>query len=186
MKFPLKYKCLIENEFSIGNHKIAPLGFDDRNDVMQWRNDQIIFLRHSELLTEEHQYKYFDEILRLHFEEDTPHQLLFSFFENDKLIGYGGLVHIDWESKNAEISFILKTDLNDEDQYFEKFSIYLQLISALAKEIPMHKIYTYGYDLGEYRFKPLISESFILEATLKQHKKINNEFHNVLIYSKIL
>ena len=186
MIFPIKYKCIVNNEFSIGNYKIAPLRFNDRSDIMQWRNDQIIFLRQSELLTDDRQYKYFDKILRLHFDEDTPNQLLFSFFENDKLIGYGGLVHVDWKSKNAEISFILKTDLNDEDQYFEKFTVYLQLISTLAKEIPIHKIYTYGYDLSEYRFKPLIAESFILEARLKQHKKLKHKLHDVLIYSKIL
>ena len=44
-------------------------------------------------------------MVKKQFKEKQPNQLLFSFIENNLLIGYGGLVHIDWTNKNAEISF---------------------------------------------------------------------------------
>jgi hypothetical protein len=52
------------------------------------------------------------------FEQQQPSQLLFSFLENDKCIGYGGLVHINWIDSNAEISFIMNTQL-EKDRFQE-------------------------------------------------------------------
>ena len=48
------------------------------------------------------------------FETDQPYQILFSFLKNNEFIGYGGLVHINWEEKKAEISFLLNTKINEK------------------------------------------------------------------------
>ena len=40
-------------------------------------------------------------------------------FKKNNCIGYGGLVHINWIDKNAEISFIMNTEL--EMDIFLKF-----------------------------------------------------------------
>ena len=83
---------------------------------MKWRNEQIYHLRQSELLTEESQERYFQDIVSKLFNQKEPDQLLFSFLKNDKIIGYGGLVHINWTDRNAEISFIM--DTNEEKNIF--------------------------------------------------------------------
>ena len=79
------------------------------------------------------------------FEQEKPNQLLFSFLENGKFIGYGGLVHINWLDKNAEISFVMKTEL--EKEYFSIYwSNYLSLIEKVAFEtLNFHKIFTYAF-----------------------------------------
>jgi hypothetical protein len=153
---------------------------------MKWRNDQKNILRQDGLLTIEEQIKYFSTTVKSLFYEEQPKQLLFSFFENDEFIGYGGLVHIDWENLNAEISFLLKTELNTSESYIEKFTNFLKLINSLAKYQCFHKIYTFGYNIEEYRFVPLIDLLYNKEAILKKHKKINEKFYDVLIYSKFL
>ena len=68
-------------------------------------------LRQDKPLTEEDQEAYFLNVVAKLFEQERPNQLLFSFLDGDKCIGYGGLVHINWIDKNAEISFIMNTSL---------------------------------------------------------------------------
>ena len=107
MKFPNKYNCLDKNEFSIGDYKIIPIRFEDRLDILKWRNEQIYHLRQDKILTKEVQDNYFREIVASIFSEKKPNQILFSYLKNQKCIGYGGLVHINWTDKNAEISFLM-------------------------------------------------------------------------------
>ena len=56
----------------------------------------------------------------------------------------------------------------------------------VAKSINLDKIFTYGYDISQYRFYPLIELNFLKEATLKKHKKINGKLIDILIYSKVI
>ena len=79
---------------------------------MNWRNEQIDYLRQTNHLTKQDQDNYFNKIIFKQFNHQKPSQILFSFYNKNKLIGYGGLVHINWAHKNAEISFLLKTELN--------------------------------------------------------------------------
>jgi len=186
MIFPKKYRILKNNKFTLGLYRIIPIRFEDQSIVMQWRNDQINILRQKSLLTAEQQDQYFTHVLLKNFNESQPDQLIFSFFKSTELIGYGGLVHIDWKSKNAEISFLLSTKLNDPQTYKESFEIFLDLMIKLAIEAEMHKIFTFGYDVASYRFEPLISRKFNQEACLKKHINIDGIFLNALIYSKFL
>jgi len=114
----IKYKCLNQNEFNFNEYKIVPIRFEDRLDIMKWRNEQIYHLRQVKPLTIDDQNNYFNNVISKLFEQEKPNQLLFSFLKNDVCIGYGGLVHINWIDKNAEISFIMNTEL--EEDYFEK------------------------------------------------------------------
>jgi hypothetical protein len=63
------------------------------------------------------------------FDQDRPSQLLFSYIYNNKCIGYGGLVHINWEDKNAEVSFLMDTN-NIESLEKEHWVIFLKLIEC--------------------------------------------------------
>ena len=71
------------------------------------------------------------ELVAKLFDQEKPNQILFSYFKNDKCIGYGGLVHINWIDKNAEISFIMNSDL--EEEYFHyHWSIFLGMYRILS------------------------------------------------------
>ena len=105
MIFPAKYKALSQNVFKSGEFQIIPIRYRDRISIMKWRNNQVCNLRQSNLLTTEAQNYYFENVISKLFDSQKPPQILFSYLKNDICIGYGGLVHIDWESKNAEISF---------------------------------------------------------------------------------
>lgn len=180
------YKILENQKFKFEDFEITPIRFEHRYQIMDWRNEQINLLRQKNKLTKQEQDNYFKKIIFKQFQLKKPTQILFSFFYQNKLIGYGGLVHINWIHKNAEISFLLKPELNKKNTYIESFKTFLFLIEKVAISINLHKIFTYGYDLFQYRFYPLIELNFHKEATLKKHKKINGKLIDILIYSKIL
>lgn len=180
----MNYKVLNKNIYYNDKYSIVPIRFQDRYDIMRWRNEQIYHLRQTKPLTKEKQDWYFENVVRKIFELDKPDQILFSLLKEDKCIGYGGLVHINWVDKNAEISFIMDTKL--ENQYFNTiWSNYLNLIEEVAFEVlSFHKIYTYAYDLRPQLFKMLSKNSFKQEATLIEHTFFEGKYIDVLIHSK--
>ena len=185
MKFPNKYSCLNKNEFSLDQFKMIPLRYEDRLEIMKWRNEQIYHLRQNKPLTIKDQEKYFIDTIHDLFKKKQPNQLLFSFLENNNCIGYGGLVRINWLDKNAEISFIMKTEL--EKNNFEKYWIkYLGLIEELGfNELRLKKIYVYAFDLRPHLYEILEKANYFLDARLKSHCKFKNGYKDVVIYSKI-
>ncbi len=182
MKF---YKVLNRQIYTIGSFSLVPIRFEDKLDIMKWRNEQIYHLRQNKLLTLEDQENYFNVVISKLFEQEQPNQILFSFLENDICIGYGGLVRINWLDKNAEISFIMKTEL--EKNNFEKYWIkYLELIEDLGfNELRLKKIYVYAFDLRPHLYEVLNKGNYFLDARLKSHCKFENGYKDVVIYSKI-
>lgn len=179
------YKVLNKQEFNKGKFSIVPIRFEDRLDIMKWRNEQIYHLRQEKPLTEEDQNWYFENVVSKLFDAEKPDQILFSFLENETCIGYGGLVHINWTDKNAEISFIMNTSL-EQDHFHENWSSYLELIETVAfNELRLHKLYVYAFDLRPHLYDVLIDNAYFLDARLKEHCNFNGKFIDVIIHSKI-
>ena len=125
------YKVLNKQVFKSGDFSIVPIRFEDRIDIMNWRNEQIYHLRQDKPLTEKSQEDYFNGSVARLFDQEKPNQILFSYLKNGRCIGYGGLVHINWIDKNAEISFVLNTNLESNEFSFH-WSNYLGLIEQVA------------------------------------------------------
>lgn len=179
------YKSLEKQILTSGKYSIVPIRFQDRFDIMKWRNEQMYHLRQNEPLTKEKQDSYFNNIISKLFNEEKPIQILFSYLQDEKCIGYGGLVHINWVDKNAEISFVMRTEL--EKNAFEFHWIkYLGLIEEVAKDLQLHKIFTYAFDLRPHLYVALEKAAFYKEATLKDHCLHQNKFLDVILHSKIL
>lgn len=179
------FKCLENSIFQIGDFSIVPIRHEDRIDIMKWRNEQMYHLRQNKYLTIEDQENYFTNIVSSLFKQDKPSQILFSYLENDVCIGYGGLVHINWIDKNAEISFVMNTEIEIES--FQKHWInYLLLIEKVAfEELQFHKIFTYAFDLRPHLYEALENSGFIKDARLKDHCLFDNRYLDVVIHSKI-
>tara|TARA_B100000925_G_scaffold208401_1_gene158663 strand:+ start:1276 stop:1860 length:585 start_codon:yes stop_codon:yes gene_type:complete len=173
------FKSIRKNDF-----ELIPIRYEDRYEIMDWRNDQIYHLRQKEILTKDIQDDYFNDVIKLLFKDRKPKQILFSFLKENLLIGYGGLVHINWENKNSEISFILNTTL--EEKKFEMlWDNFLSLLENVAfSKLGLHKIYTYAFDLRPRLYVVLEKRDYKQEARLKMHEKFKNEFIDVLIHSK--
>jgi len=153
---------------------------------MKWRNEQMYHLRQSKPLTIEDQENYFTKVVSSLFKQEEPNQILFSYLENGTCIGYGGLVHINWIDKNAEISFIMNTGL-EKNHFQEHWVNYLVLIEKIAfEELNFHKIYTYAFDLRPQLYEALEKAGFAKDARLKKHCFFNGKYIDVLIHSKFM
>lgn len=179
------YKVLNNQNFKQGDFSIVPIRFEDRFLIMKWRNEQMYHLRQNRILTVQDQDNYFTDVVANLFDQDYPDQILFSYLDGGKCIGYGGLVHINWTDKNAEISFIMDTEL--EFDFFEfHWTNFLQFIEIVAKEeLVMHKIFTYAFDLRPKIYEILEKNAFQKEAVLKEHCFFETKFIDVIIHSKI-
>jgi len=180
-----QYRCLKNSIVEQGRFSIVPIRYEDRISIMNWRNEQIYHLRQNRTLTIGDQDDYFVNVVSKLFDLEEPDQILFSFLEDGKCIGYGGLVHINWIDRNAEISFIMDTKL--ESHAFEKYwSEYLNLIEAVGfKDLELHKIYTYAFDLRPHLYEVLYSSGYKLDAKLNQHCFFNGNYIDVLIHYKL-
>lgn len=180
------YKVLNKQSISKNDCAIVPLRSEDRYDIMKWRNEQLFHLRQSKPLTITDQDHYFDKVVEKLFAENQPNQLLFSYLHKGSCIGYGGLVHINWLDKNAEISFLLETSIIGKDYDFH-LSMFLKFIEEIAsQELHFHKIFTYAFDVRPEIYPTLIENGFVQEARLKEHSHVNGVFYDVLIHSKLI
>ena len=160
------YNCLHKQEITTGEYTIVPIRYEDRLAIMKWRNEQMYHLRQHKLLDEAQQTAYFTQVVAKLFSQEQPDQLLFSYMEGDRCIGYGGLVHINWVDRNAEISLIMDTAL-EHDQFELHWANYLNCIEQVAfHELGFHKIFTYAFDLRPRLYKALMASGFYEESRL--------------------
>ncbi len=177
------YICLQQQEQHLGDHSIVPLRYEDRFLIMKWRNEQIYHLRQARPLTEEDQQRYFDSVVSRLFDNPKPDQILFSYLEKGACIGYGGLVHINWIDRNAEISFIMDTRLEAE-HFAAHWSNYLTMLKAVAFDgLGLHKIYTYAFDLRPHLYTVLEANGFTREATLREHCLFHGAYKDVVLHA---
>jgi RimJ/RimL family protein N-acetyltransferase len=179
------YKVLNKQAFQEGGYALIPIRHEDRYDIMRWRNEQIYHLRQNTPLTQVDQDKYFNNVINQLFDQEQPKQILFSFLEEERCIGYGGLVHINWENRNAELSFIMNTSL-EATRFDELWKAYLSLIEKVAfQALNLHKVYTYAFDLRPHLYDTLTSFGYHKEAHLKDHVIFDSRYVDVLIHAKI-
>lgn len=183
MSFIPTYKVLNKQSFKAFEYELIPVRYEDRYIIMQWRNQQIFHLRQQKELKTEDQDRYFTDVVAGLFDADRPIQILFSFLEHGLLVGYGGLVHINWNDKHAEVSFLM--DTKKESTCFEKYWLtYLSLLKSIAfNELKLHKIFTYAFDVRPHLYPVLEKAGFEKEAVLKEHCRFDGVWKDVVIHA---
>ena len=102
-----KYAVLGSAEYTSGEIYLRTISLADMEEIRIWRNSQIGILRQSNILSADDQTSYFFNVISPDFSTTIPKQILFVIFLHEKRVGYGGLVHIDWDKQIAEVSFLL-------------------------------------------------------------------------------
>jgi len=180
-----RYNCLNFSSLSDRIYTLILIRDEDKYEIMKWRNEQIDILRQNTPLTSNQQETYFKNVVDKLFIQEYPEQLLFSFLENDKLIGYGGLVHIDWENKCAEISFLTETSRNKNKELFiSDWTHYIYLIKQVANlHLNFKSIFTYAYDIRPDLYIALENCKFKETKRIKNFIEIDNELKDVVIHT---
>jgi len=180
----MDYQILNIQEFKHKNYKLVPFREMDLMKIRVWRNEQMEVLRQKRKLSETDQKNYFKNVILPLFDQAKPPQLLFSFLLDDICIGYGGLVHINWEDRRGEVSFLVDAQraLNPET-YQEDFQNYLKIIKKIAFEaLLFNRIYTETFDIRDFHISILEAAGFRLEGRMKEHVLINEVFYDSLIH----
>lgn len=198
MKFPEFYKSIPKFKiFQSNGVRITPLKFEHRFHILKWRNEQLYHLRQKEKLTKKNQNIYFEKVLKILFEEKEPYQLLFSIFYNEKLIGYGGLVHLNWIDRYCEMSFLVKTSVLEEHQnsnfnlnkktvYDKVFSEFIKCMREIVfKHLEFNRLFTETYSLRKNHIKVLSKNNFIYEGTQRKKILISGKYYDSLFHSII-
>ena len=183
-----KYGFLASDKFCLDEYCLVPLVEQEIELIRKWRNEQIDYLRQNKPLTKDEQSKYYHQVIKKSFYEKKPEMILFSFILKNNCIGYGGFVHIDWNLKKAELSFVLDTNRTEKlETYKKEFSIFLKIILNIGfKQILFHKIFTETFDIRPNTILVLEKAGFVLENRLSSKNYINGSdvdslFHRILI-----
>ena len=179
------YTFLSKEIYLYGNYKLIPIRQEDRHAIMLWRNEQLDILRQKEPLTPQQQDKYFETVVKGTFAEENPKQILFSVLWNELLIGYGGLVHINWVEKTSEISFLTETTRALDIILFDNdWTNYLKLLKQIAfGELSFKEIFTYAYDVRPYLYPILERLGFTETQRISKHISIADELRDVVIHT---
>jgi len=184
MEFPRRYKKLNIDTYRFKEFQLVPIRFNDRIKIRTWRNEQMVHLRQDQKLSRADQDNYYLNVVASLFQEDQPKQILFAFLDNGELVGYGGLVHMNWMDRHGEVSFLMNTELQ-EKRFEDYWSNYLRLLRFVAfDELKLRKIFTYAFDVRPHLYPVLQNAGFVEEARLKDHCCINGKFKDVLIHAQ--
>jgi len=179
-----KYSFLKYQNYTKNRYSISPLRYEDILKIKKWRNEQISILRQKTPLTDNDQEKFFTDVIENTFYELKPDQILFSYFLDKKCIGYGGIVHIDWEKSVAEISFINETErAHVEIDYYNDFTNFIHLIFQIAFcELDLEKLTTETYGIRNVTLKILDELGFRLRDKINDYISIDGKQYDSLFH----
>ena len=172
-----RYFCLDVDAVVQDDRKLVSIRHEDMLSIMHWRNSQLSLLRQHEPLTPEQQESYYQQVIAPSYAEKQPRQILFSYLHEQELIGYGGLVHISWKDRRAEVSFLVAPErAADPIVYEQDFSLYLALIKIIAfQHLGFTRLCGETYDIRPHHTKILEANGFQLEGRLRAHVWIDGK-----------
>jgi RimJ/RimL family protein N-acetyltransferase len=165
-------------------YEIRPLQLEDAENIRIARNEQMDVLRQSHEISKEEQIHYFKHTVVPNSTKPYPDLVLYSFLKNGAWIGYGGLTHIDWHNKRAEISFLVETARTKvPENYGQDFENFLKILSREAfNTFQLHRLFTETFDFRKDHIKILENFGFIQEGILREHILINGKFENSIMH----
>lgn len=149
----------------------------DIEAIRQWRNAQMDVLRQTAPISPEQQERYFAEHVWPQITSLEPSQVLVALERAGVLIGYGGLVHISWPNRRAEVSFLLTPELEkNTDELIALFSRFLDLMKQLAfEDLGLRRLCTETFEHRTRHVATLEASGFRCEGRLREHVLIDGK-----------
>lgn len=183
-----QYVCLSSMPVSDGNYELDSLRKSEMECVRLWRNSQIEVLRQSSPLSKFEQENYYLNSVLPDKLSPFPSNILLSIRRLGVLIGYGGLVHIDWTSRQAEVSFLLSPEImKNEVDYEDAFKAYLTLVGILAKEIlSLNELNSETYEFRKRHIELIEFCGFTATGFLEKKAFVNGQYFRSILHTKRL
>jgi RimJ/RimL family protein N-acetyltransferase len=164
-------------------YQFREVQYEDIFIHMKIRNEQLEILRHREPVTEEHQMKWYKNVIIPSQQTDKPTTKIFTILYDGRVIGNGGLCYIDYENMKAEFSFIVEKERQGE-QFENDFKAYITYIKEYGfKKLGLHRIYAEVYDFRKHLINLFFKEGFEFEGTLRDNVKMYGTFHDAYMFS---
>jgi len=183
---PQPYYLILGSEpFCNGSYSIASVRSSDTESIRLWRNEQISALRQASEISPTEQENYFRTCVFQEFPETHPSQILVRFCNHSTLIGYGGIVHLDWDNLHGEVSFLLETSrTKDHGNYSKELDIFFQLIKEVAfSKIGLNKLTTEAYSHRKFHVDAIENAGFNREGVLREQIRMNGNWVDAVIAS---
>lgn len=185
--WPSSYLHLPPIEIRVDHHLLRPIAWEDRQTIRLWRNDQIHVLRQAQPLTASDQDRYFSEVVRPQMALPQPPQILWGLLEDDRLIGYGGLVHIQWADARGEVSFLTDPARLEPETFASDWQTFLAMLTTIASSrLGFHKLTTETYEIRSDVIDILESAGFKCEGTHPEHHRIGDRWVASLSHGLLL
>lgn len=181
------YKSMPRPELRRDAFSVRAVAPEHIEAIRLWRNAQMDVLRQVAPISPAQQEAYYAAHVWPAMALDEPQNILLTFFEGEQAIGYGGLVHMAWEHRRAEVSFLLDPALaSAPETYARYFSAFLDLIKEFAfDDLGFHRLFTETYAMRAHHISVLEANGFRLEGVLKHHVMIGGRPVDSLIHGCI-
>lgn len=168
-------------------YTLVPFRKEDLFQIMKWRNSQMEILRQNTKLTKTNQLNYYEDVIEPSFQQQFPGIMLFSYLQDNKCIGYGGLTNLDWNNRHAELSFLVNTTISKNKSLYEQaFDAFLHLIKHITfVEHNLHRLFTETYEYRSEHIKILERNGFVQEGKLKEHIRCNSKYYDSYLHGLI-
>lgn len=179
------WSCLRQQYFNLLEYSLVPIRHEFIEPIRRWRNSQLEVLRQAAPISPAQQSDYFSRNIWPTMNLTCPPNILMGLLINDRLIGYGGLVHISWEDRRAEMSFLVDNlRSTDFEQYERDFNAFISLIVDLTfNDLCFHKLFTETYANRIQHIQILESAGFKREGVLRDHVKIDNSYVDSIFHA---
>jgi len=166
-----RYVCMPHPEIYNEYMSISAVQPEHIESIRLWRNEQMDVLRQLEPISPAEQYDYFERVIWPEMDSTTPRQILVAIHLNGSFIGYGGVVHLSWYDLRGEVSFLIRTDLmNDQATVARLFSNYLLLIKCLSfRYLGLRRLTTETFAHRTEIIALLEQNGFVREGRMREH-----------------
>jgi RimJ/RimL family protein N-acetyltransferase len=181
---PATYRVMPRAVLSDGRRSLRAIAPGDIELVRRWRNDQLDILRQSRRISAEEQAAYFDRAIWPEKNTLLPETILLAYREDTQLIGYGGLVHIQWGDQRAEVSFLLDPYREmDPSLRAKDFGCFLEMVKQLAfNDLGLARLCTETYAMRSRHIEVLEAHGFIREGRLRRHVRVDGRPVDSLVH----
>jgi len=171
------YLIMSNTQLQDGELSLRAVAPCDIEAIRRWRNSQMDVLRQTAFISTEAQRCYFEEYVWPEKGSRYPRQILLAIDLGGRLIGYGGLVHIAWQHKRAELSFLLEPSLENKSAVRASlFLRFLRLVRILAfADLKLSRLWTETYAHRTEHISTLEASGFQLEGCLREHVIIDGK-----------
>ncbi|MEO3428959.1 GNAT family N-acetyltransferase [Pelagibius sp. CAU 1746] len=178
------YRCMPRAEIADGRYAVRAVEPAHIEAIRRWRNAQIDVLRQAAPISPQQQADYYAREIWPTKQAAEPRNILLIYLEDGEPIGYGGLVHIAWEHRRAEISFLLDPAVPRSDaELGALFAQFLKLMKELAfRDLGFIRLHTETYAIRHVHIATLEACGFRREGCLRHHVIIGGRPTDALLH----